>query len=60
MYPYHGMIRHRINNGELTGIVPSDNSEFAFVLIFSTFPYRRPIRHHAVCKYEDVIQKFVG
>ena len=62
MYPYHNRIRQRINNGELIGIQPSDKNEFAFVLVFSTYPYTRPIRHHAINKYLDLIgeQKWVS
>ena len=55
MYPYHNRIRQRINNGEFIGIEPSKNEEFAFVLIFNTYPFTRPIRHHAVVKYLDLL-----
>ena len=55
MYPYHNRIRQRINNGEFVGIEPSEKEEFAFVLVFSTYPFTRPIRHHAVGKYLDLI-----
>ena len=55
MYPYHNRIRQRINNGEFIGIEPSEKEEFAFVLVFSTYPFTRPIRHHAVGKYLDLI-----
>ena len=55
MYPYHNRIRQRINNGELIGIEESLRPEFAFVLVFKTYPFTRPIRHHAVDKYLDLI-----
>ena len=55
MYPYHNRIRQRINNGELIGIEPSEKEEFPFVLVFKTFPFTRPIRHHAIEKYLDVL-----
>ncbi len=55
MYPYHNRIRQRINNGELIGIEPSEKEEFAFVLVFKTYPFTRPIRHHAVGKYLDLL-----
>ena len=55
MYPYHNKIRQRIKNGELVAIIQSEKEEFAFVLIFSTFPFTRPIRHQAVKKYLDLI-----
>lgn len=55
MYPYHNRIRQRINNGELIGIEPSEKEEFAFVLVFNTFPFTRPIRHHAAYKYLDLL-----
>jgi hypothetical protein len=55
MYPYHNRIRQRINNRELVGIEESEKDEFAFVLVFNTFPFTRPIRHHVVYKYLDLI-----
>ncbi len=58
MYPYHNRIRQRINNGELIGISESDKEEFAFVLIFKTEPFTRPIRPHAVAKYSDVLEVY--
>ena len=56
MYPYHNRIRQRINNGELVGIEESDKDEFAFVLVFNTYPFTRPIRHHDVHKYFDLLE----
>ena len=55
MYPYHNRIRQRINNGELVGILESEKEEFAFVLLFRTYPFTRPIKHHAIGKYLDLI-----
>lgn len=54
MYPYHNKIRQRINKGELVGI-EKGTGEFAYVFIFSTPPFRRPIRPHSVWRYEDII-----
>ena len=54
-YCYHNRIRQRINNGELIGIEPSEKEEFAFVLVFNTYPFTRPVRHQAVEKYLDLI-----
>ena len=54
-YCYHNRIRQRINNGEFLGIEPSEKEEFAFVLVFETFPFTRPVRHQAVEKYLDLI-----
>lgn len=51
MYPYHNRIIQRIRNGECTGVLPSDKEEFAFILTFSTPPFTRPIRPHAVWRY---------
>jgi len=59
MYPYHNRIKQRINNGELIGIEESDNEEFAFVFVFNTPPFTRPIRHHSAYKYFDVLNKQV-
>ena len=55
MYPYHNRIRQRINNGELIGIEKSEKNDFAFVLVFNTFPFTRPIRHHSIYKYFDLL-----
>ena len=55
MYPYHNRIRQRINNGELVGVMPSEDKDFAFVLIFKTYPFTRPIRHHAIGRYLDIL-----
>ena len=54
-YNYHARNLQRIADGELIGIEPSDNSEFAFVLVFNTYPPTRPIRHHATWRYEQII-----
>ena len=56
MYPYHNRIKQRIKNGELIGIQPSKKEEFAFLLVFKTTPMIRPIRHHAVEKYLDLLK----
>ena len=56
MYPYHNRIKQRILNGELIGIEDSDKEEFAFVLLFNTYPFTRPIRHHATYKYFDILK----
>ena len=57
MYPYHNRIRQRINNGELVGIEESGKKEFAFILVFNTYPFTRPIRPHAVYRYKDLIKE---
>ena len=54
-YNYHARNLQRIADGELIGIEPSENSEFAFVLVFSTYPTTRPIRPHATWRYEQTI-----
>lgn len=56
MYPYHNRIRQRINNGEFIGIEKSEKEEFAFVLVFKTFPFTRPIRWTATQKYSDLLK----
>ena len=56
MYPYHNRIKQRILNGELIGIEDSDKEEFAFILLFNTYPFTRPIRHHAIGKYEYLLK----
>lgn len=57
MYSYHNRIKQRIANGELIGAEKGDG-EFAIVLLFSTPPYRRPIRPHALWRYEDILAEF--
>lgn len=54
MYPYHNRIKQRIANGELIGI-EQGTGEFAIVFIFSTPPFMRPIRTHALWRYADIL-----
>ena len=56
MYSYHNRIKQRINNGELIGL-REGSGEFAIVLIFNTPPFTRPIRHHALWRYEYLMAK---
>ena len=58
MYSYHNTIKKRIKNGELIGIKKANDNSFAFVLIFSTPPFFRPIRKHAVYRYLSLLVKF--
>ena len=51
-YNYHAQNIRRIKNGELVAVLESDQEEFALYLLFNTYPYRRPIRRHAIHKYE--------
>ena len=55
MFPYHNRNIQRIRNGELVAVEESDKAEFAFVLVFSTYPFTRPIRHHSAYKYFDLL-----
>ena len=57
MYPYHNRIKQRINNGELVAIQESEDKRFAFVLIFKTAPFTRPIRPNSVYRYEDLLKQ---
>lgn len=54
MYPYHNRIKQRIANGELIRI-DDGYGEFAIVFVFSTYPYTRPIRGHALWRYADIL-----
>lgn len=56
-YNYHARNLQRIENGELIGIGPSENREFAFVLLFNTYPPTRPIRPHATWRYEIILEQ---
>lgn len=53
MYPYHNRIKQRIKNGELIG-VEKGKGEFAVVFIFSTKPYRRPVREQSLWRYGNI------
>ena len=55
-YNYHARNMERINNGELVGFEFTDG-EFALILHFSTHPFTRPIRPHAIYKYEHILRK---
>lgn len=58
MYPYHNRIKQRIKNGELIKVRKIKDEVFAFVFIFKTYPYERPIRHTSVWRYADVLKEF--
>ncbi|MBQ8427666.1 MAG: hypothetical protein IJX18_00250, partial [Clostridia bacterium] len=51
-YNYHAKNMQRIEKGELVGVTPSEQEAFAFVLVFSSYPFTRPVRPHSVHKYE--------
>lgn len=55
-YNYHARNMERIRNGELIGYELCDEGEFALILHFSTFPERRPIRDHALWRYEEILR----
>ena len=54
-YNYHGRNLQRIRNKEAVGIKRSDDEKFAFVIVFKTRPYVRPIRPYAIGRYESVL-----
>lgn len=54
MYPYHNINIQRIKRGELVK-VEKGKGDYAIVLVFSTYPFFRPIKHHAVFKYAKVL-----
>lgn len=61
MYPYHNRIRQRIHAGELidhyfTDDYPSIGE--ALVLVFSTPPFKRPIRPHRWADYVDILAEW--
>ena len=56
MYPYHNKIIQRIRNGELERI-EKGQGEFFALFVFSTFPYVRPIREHAIWRYEKCLKE---
>lgn len=56
-YNYHARNMERIRKGELVGFEFCEG-EFALVLKFNTAPFTRPIREHAVYKYEEILRGF--
>lgn len=56
MYPYHNRIIQRIKNDELVS-VEKGSGEFFAVFVFNTYPYTRPIREHAVFRYEKILEE---
>lgn len=59
MYSYHNRIRQRIRAGELqSAYFRSDYPGIGecLVLVFSTFPFMRPVRPHAYHKYQDLLK----
>lgn len=56
-YNYHARNMERIRNGELVGFEFCEG-EFVLVLKFSTYPFTRPIREHAIWKYEEILKNF--
>ena len=59
-YNYHARNLARIANGELVDVMPSEREAFAFVLLFNTYPYTRPIRPHAVWRYAEALSQLAG
>jgi hypothetical protein len=58
MYPYHGRIKQRINNRELTGyeyVEEYNGISPALLLYFDTDPKIRPIREHRFEEYEGML-----
>lgn len=58
MYPYHNVIKKRIKNGELERIEVLNDKDFAIVLVFSTKPFFRPIRHKSLYRYIGILEKY--
>ena len=56
-YNYHARNMERIKNGELVDFEFCEG-EFALILHFITEPFRRPIRPHAVYKYEEILRGY--
>ncbi len=56
-YNYHARNLERIAEGELIGVTASEREEFAFVLLFNSYPYTRPIRPHAAWRYDEAISR---
>lgn len=55
---YHGTIKQRIANGELTGfeyVEEYNKIKPCLLLYFKTFPYVKPIRQHRFSSYEELL-----
>ena len=60
MYPYHAILKQRIQNGELVDVQDCNNYKKVGqckLLIFSTEPFVRPIRQHRYNEYSDILHK---
>lgn len=58
MYPYHNIIKRRIQNGELVGYKFVDNYKGigeCLLLFFDTPPFVRPIRPHKYSEYINIL-----
>lgn len=63
MYPYHNQIKRRIYAGELVDFYYTDsypNIGAALVLVFSTAPFKRPVRQHRYQEYQNILSQFKG
>lgn len=61
MYPYHGRIKQRIRNGEMTGFRFADNYPGigeCLVLEFGTYPFIRPVRPDRYAEYERILEEW--
>lgn len=61
MYPYHNKIKSRIRAGELTRHYFTDHYPGigeCMVLVFSTYPFIRPIRPHRYAEYVDILAEW--
>ena len=56
-YNYHARNMERISNGELVGYEFCEKGDFAIILKFSIYPYTRPIREHALWRYEKILNE---
>lgn len=57
-YPYHGVIRKRIRNGELVSyrfVEDYPGVGECLLLEFNTIPALRPIRPHRYFEYVDIL-----
>lgn len=61
MYPYHNMIKKRINNGELVDFSYADShnkiEEPVLLLHFATEPKVKPIRKPKWDQYETILKE---
>ncbi len=61
-YNYHAQIKKLLDSGRLVSIEKSKHPDFSFYFVFDTEKgiIRKPIRPHAVYRYEEYLKDFIN